>query len=548
MKNILNIDNGIPTLLSNVDDGTNTLYINDELVPSSEWTGTGYYTFTSGGLTFTIQKIRDDSGNIMLQLIEQSGGTSYRLIKAISNDEKYYSIDDPAETDLADGDYVPFYDTSAGRKKKSLWSNIVSKIWKPNTNAQEGYVASGSGQVYSAWKTNENGTPSWDIDAVILPTIEYSQLPSRSTDTPTFCREWLAYVAQNYTSKVSAGRSIIATIRPNSIGSVIGYIYSGTDVDPTTKLPRYSCFLYNPLNANEAPLKFGTENFVFNYSSVRRGIQNNLTSDSTTDSLSAAQGKALANGSARDSTKVAKAGDTMTGALTFSSANKDAIKYAGTKATYPMIKFIDNTADTYGNGIAIGGGGLTVVGSGEASDSLISGLGLTGGDESLYLAGDGDVAIFTNMQNGVNTAKTFAFGANGVLNVPNQLYVNYKDVLGGTAAATIKLLDYPNTLKYQATFSSGVFYIGDYILINVSIPLRGIAISTLAIIDISPDVVLISNIFIRHASVSDAHSEQTSGTQIYIRKANGNANLTWPAGTNDTDMLQVHIVAKRTRS
>ena len=86
MKNILNIDNGIPTLLSNVDDGTNTLYINDELVPSSEWTGTGYYTFTSGGLTFTIQKIRDNSGNIMLQLIEQSGGTSYRLIKMRDSD------------------------------------------------------------------------------------------------------------------------------------------------------------------------------------------------------------------------------------------------------------------------------------------------------------------------------------------------------------------------------------------------------------------------------------------------------------------------------
>ena len=128
MKNILNIDNGIPTLLSNVDDGTNTLYINDELVPSSEWTGTGYYTFTSGGLTFTIQKIGDDSGNIMLQLIEQSGGTSYRLIKAISADDKYYSIDDPAETDLADNDYLPFYDTSAGRKKKTLWSNITDKL------------------------------------------------------------------------------------------------------------------------------------------------------------------------------------------------------------------------------------------------------------------------------------------------------------------------------------------------------------------------------------------------------------------------------------
>ena len=46
-----------------------------------------------------------------------------------------------------------------------------------------------------------------------------------------------------------------------------------------------------------------------------RGIQNNLTSDSTTDSLSAAQGKALANGSARDSTKLPLTGGTMTGNL-----------------------------------------------------------------------------------------------------------------------------------------------------------------------------------------------------------------------------------------
>lgn len=47
-----------------------------------------------------------------------------------------------------------------------------------------------------------------------------------------------------------------------------------------------------------------------------RGIQDNLTSDSTTDSLSAAQGKALANGSARDNTKLPLSGGTLTGALT----------------------------------------------------------------------------------------------------------------------------------------------------------------------------------------------------------------------------------------
>ncbi len=41
---------------------------------------------------------------------------------------KAYKEDDPTETDLANNDYVPFYDTSAGAKKKTLWSNIVNKL------------------------------------------------------------------------------------------------------------------------------------------------------------------------------------------------------------------------------------------------------------------------------------------------------------------------------------------------------------------------------------------------------------------------------------
>lgn len=40
----------------------------------------------------------------------------------------YYSPNDTAETDIANGDYFPFYDTSASGKRKTLWSTIVSAI------------------------------------------------------------------------------------------------------------------------------------------------------------------------------------------------------------------------------------------------------------------------------------------------------------------------------------------------------------------------------------------------------------------------------------
>lgn len=41
---------------------------------------------------------------------------------------KAYLTDDTAETTLDDADYVPFYDTSATAKKKTLWSNIKSVL------------------------------------------------------------------------------------------------------------------------------------------------------------------------------------------------------------------------------------------------------------------------------------------------------------------------------------------------------------------------------------------------------------------------------------
>lgn len=63
-------------------------------------------------------------------------------------------------------------------------------------------------------------------------------------------------------------------------------------------------------------------NKVYTAVNTWRGIQNNLTSSTnTTESLSAKQGYLLANGSARDNTKVLKSGDTMTGTLNLTPAS-----------------------------------------------------------------------------------------------------------------------------------------------------------------------------------------------------------------------------------
>jgi hypothetical protein len=64
----------------------------------------------------------------------------------------------------------------------------------------------------------------------------------------------------------------------------------------------------------------------------------------------------------------------------------------GTQATTSLIRVIDNTSDAHGNGISIGGGGVTIIGAGESAQSMS----VAGGTEVLYLLADGAVNIEAN--------------------------------------------------------------------------------------------------------------------------------------------------------
>lgn len=111
-------------------------------------------------------------------------------------------------------------------------------------------------------------------------------------------------------------------------------------------------------------------------------------------------------------------GAVQLGAILRTNSN---IAYMGSQSTQDMIKFINNTSDSYGNGIAIGGGGLTIIGSGESSDVVI-GQHSSGGDENMIIAGDGNIDFYSNLQDGWKYGKHMCLDTNGFLFTPS--YIN----------------------------------------------------------------------------------------------------------------------------
>lgn len=91
------------------------------------------------------------------------------------------------------------------------------------------------------------------------------------------------------------------------------------------------------------------------------------------------------------------------------------ISYKGSKNTYDMITFVDNNADTYGNGICIGGGGLTIIGGGESAREALK-QHTSGGDENMIVANDAAIDFFSNVQNGWNSRKAGSFDTSGYWN------------------------------------------------------------------------------------------------------------------------------------
>lgn len=113
---------------------------------------------------------------------------------------------------------------------------------------------------------------------------------------------------------------------------------------------------------------------------------NNIVSKLGTTAVNRAT--ADSDGNTINSTYLKLSGGAMTGN----------IKYKGTNSTVNIIKFIDNSNDDYGNGIAIGGGGAVIIGGGGSSNFCEDNYISHGGNESLILANDGVIDFYVNCQ------------------------------------------------------------------------------------------------------------------------------------------------------
>lgn len=88
------------------------------------------------------------------------------------------------------------------------------------------------------------------------------------------------------------------------------------------------------------------------------------------------------------------------------------IRYKGSKNTYDMITFVDNNVDVYGNGICIGGCGLTIIGGGESASEVLK-KHTNGGDENMIVANDAAIDFFSNMSSGWDSRKAGSFDTSG---------------------------------------------------------------------------------------------------------------------------------------
>ena len=162
-----------------------------------------------------------------------------------------------------------------------------------------------------------------------------------------------------------------------------------------------------------------------------RPVQDNLISSSTTDSLSANQGRLLANGSARDNTKMPVTGGTFTGPIGFARA----------------VGFANSTWNPVGDDCYMGDFNAAGCVAFKSMSSQLTGIALVGAGSNMYgrllVQNDGgDMYLATNgafyVSNGNNSARAPIYASAFTQSSSRRVKKNIEDM---TEIEAKKILD-----------------------------------------------------------------------------------------------------------
>lgn len=262
--------------------------------------------------------------------------------------------------------------SAAGTDETDIVYKSTGFTYSPNGHRMSIYHVPSEGHMYYAQYSSSSANLAYDNKSL---DISYSDIKFSASSNPD---TWDGTNTSLVTA-VSSAKNTVKQIETSGTAETYKLLFSESDVvigTETEQTRKSSKLTFNP----------DTNTLAINGASVV-GTTSNFTTDSK---------------------------------LTFKKTGNttSAIAFAGSKATYDVIRLIDNTSDAYGNGIAIsGGGGQTIIGGGESVDQMLANT-TNAGPEDMWIGNDGDVHIFSDLQTGWAARKDFQFTRGGNFFLP----------------------------------------------------------------------------------------------------------------------------------
>ena len=343
-----------------------------------------HYNSSQGGLFINGYKyLTLETSNASYHPRVRLGGSDYPLLSTYNWSSYITALKNPNSLSWTDSSGTSqSYDGSAA---KTLTINYAGGAGYA-TYANKLYINDVNSQSVWRWY-GQNGQPSWlwgsndGTNMYVWNPSNFSVNYANSAGSATSATNatYATYVKDyNSTSNGTIQIGYSGTgLTSSTITHVAGYTDSGKKIKDISKSELYTWLGITDTTYSAAtssalglikigystsgqnyPVQLDSSNKAYVYvpwtntdTNTWRGIQNNLTSTSTTDSLSAYQGYLLANGSARDSTKLSTSGGEVTGNVQIvTDTSTSALEVYGGSISRPSLQVF--SGDTTNGGYA----------------------------------------------------------------------------------------------------------------------------------------------------------------------------------------------------